>query len=331
MNPKPAPHVAPDPRIVEAAAAWLAQHDAGLDREQKLAFTTWLEADPRHAAAWQEMGVAWAAFDEPRYLNLADAMIVELAARQRRRRWRVVQAGVAAALLATAAAVVLLVRPASPPAGQSPTMLRAGHNVMEDGSHIDLNTGAEVAVSYTPARREVQLLRGEALFTVAKNANRPFVVSAAGVEVRAVGTVFAVALQNTNVDLLVTEGRVIVRRGRNSALVLASAGERLLIPTDPGSTWPPPVLAQTEEQMDQRLGWLNLSLDLRNLSLRESIKLFNARNVLQLSIADPALGTMRMDGIFLVTNVEGFLRLLESNYQVKAERVGDNRVILSHQ
>ena len=103
------------------------------------------------------------------------------------------------ALAAAAAVAVMLVRPAKTiaPAVAAPPVFaaRIEQRTLEDGSVVEsLNRGAEIAVNFTPGERRVALLKGEANFEVAKNKERPFIVSAGGVDVRAVGTAFNVRL-----------------------------------------------------------------------------------------------------------------------------------------
>ncbi len=319
---------APDPRIAEVAADWLARHDAGLTAAEEQEFAGWLAADPRHAAAWQEISAAWATFDEPRLLGQADDLVRELAARQNRRRWRVVYGGLAAGLAAAAAVVILLV---AQPRPIEEVFLKGKHQVLEDGSRVELNDGAEIAVRYSATRRDVRLLRGEALFTVAKNPERPFVVTTGRIEARAVGTAFALQLAETEVDLLVTEGRVAVRwlgEGPGSEPVLVSAGDRLLMPHDRSAAPRLRTVAQNPEQIEQRLAWRGLRLELSATTLSEIIALLNAQSHVQLVLDDPALGAMRLSGIFRADNAEGFVRLLEANYGVEAERRGPTEIIL---
>ena len=52
--------------------------------------------------------------------------------------------------------------------------LAPDRRTLPDGSVIELNAGAEIAVNFTPAQRGVRLLRGEALFAVAHNPGSPF-------------------------------------------------------------------------------------------------------------------------------------------------------------
>ena len=75
---------------------------------------------------------------------------------------------------------------------------------LPDGSIVELDAQSEIAVNFEPSVRRVELVRGEALFKVQKDPNRPFIVRAGGVEVRAVGTAFDVRLGSAAVEVFVT-------------------------------------------------------------------------------------------------------------------------------
>ena len=82
-----------------------------------------------------------------------------------------------------------------------------------DGSIVTLNTNSRVAVRYTKALRRIALSQGEALFDVAKNRRRPFIVEAHDTQVRAVGTSFTVKLLPQQiVQVLVREGVIEIKR-----------------------------------------------------------------------------------------------------------------------
>lgn len=81
---------------------------------------------------------------------------------------------------------------------------------LEDGSVVTLNTSSEVRLRYTDARRDVELISGQASFEVAKDPRRPFVVRAGGGEVRAVGTVFDVYKEQRKVTVTLIQGKVAV-------------------------------------------------------------------------------------------------------------------------
>src|SRR5690606_27625801 len=84
---------------------------------------------------------------------------------------------------------------------------------LPDGSLLDLNTGSRVAVSLHRHRRIVTLEAGEVLFTVAADADRPFLVEAGHAHVRVTGTQFNVRRDPGQVTVAVTEGSVQVSSG----------------------------------------------------------------------------------------------------------------------
>ena len=336
--PNPDPFSASSDEVESAAADWLARRDAGWSPEDQRQFELWLRKDARHGQAWAALDSTWAAFDRPRSVGTAGAMIRELAARQRRRRRRwVAGAGAAVAL---AASIALVAWPRTPKAVAGEAVLSTvNRQVLADGSIVELNLGAGIEVDYQPETRRVRLVRGEAHFAVAKNPARPFVVTAGGVKVWAVGTAFAVKLGPAAVDVLVTEGRVAVDRppvgeismasvAPASRAVLVPAGERLVVPVDapPAATLQPEVLARGE--IERRLAWRGPRLELSGTPLSRAIAVFNRENPVHLSIDDPTLGEMRMSGIFRADNAEGFVRLLEANYGVKAERRDGGEITL---
>ncbi|HBC07401.1 MAG TPA: iron dicitrate transport regulator FecR, partial [Rhodospirillaceae bacterium] len=85
---------------------------------------------------------------------------------------------------------------------------------LSDGSEVDLAADSAVKTNFTAGRRELALLRGQALFRVAKDAGRPFVVDAAGYSVTVTGTAFDVALTDRSLAVAVAHGSVRVGGAR---------------------------------------------------------------------------------------------------------------------
>lgn len=321
------PNPSSDPAAT--AADWLARRDAGLSPAEAQALAAWLAADPRHAAAWEEAESLWVVLDRVREHGLADGMASELAARQRRRRWKV-QLGWATGLAAAAAVAFALLTPRQhtpvvPAASAQVLISRPERQVLEDGSVVELNRGAQIAVHYTAERREVRLQQGEALFTVTKNPNRPFVVLTDGVAVRAVGTAFAVHRGEESVDVLVTEGRVAVDRPATKAApapVFVSAGGRLIVPTAEGAAEELEVETLAAAEMQRRLAWRRAQMDLSGTRLQDAVDALNRESATHITVADSALAELRLSGIFDANNAEGFVRSLEddSTLGVVAER-----------
>lgn len=336
MNAVPSNSAGSEADIVKAAADWRVRHEAGLPAAAQAEFDAWLAADPRHAAAWRDVNTTVAAFADLRTSGRLDGFLHDLAVRRRRRRWR--QLSVAGLGLAAAAALFLVLRPAAPAVGgEAPVIVRAEQQVLPDGSRVELNGDAEIAVHYTPQRREVQLVRGEALFLVAKNPARPFVVVSGHVEVRAVGTTFSVHRGGQAVDVLVTEGRVAVAdtaaptsAGDATAAaptpVLVDAGSQLVLSTAGASNAGPRVLSSTE--ISRQLAWRQPRLQLMGTTLAEAVALLNREKLMRIEIADSELARLRLTGFFYLDDATGFIHVLETNYGVRVEHRADGILVL---
>jgi transmembrane sensor len=99
---------------------------------------------------------------------------------------------------------------------------------LADGSTVDLNARSKLRIDFSKGERRVELLDGQALFQVAKDKNRPFIVASGAATVRAVGTQFDVYRKDSGITVTVLEGRVAVyssapapRQGRSPQLPAA--------------------------------------------------------------------------------------------------------------
>lgn len=336
------------PALLDAAAKWVAAHDGGLSAAQQAEFQRWLLRDARHALAFEKLSSAWGRLDAPRARGTAAPLQRQLRARaDRRLRRRAVAGGVMVAAFAVALAVFGPLRRVEPVAGgaeiaaatPSPEMPAAiDSGLLPDGSRVEVDDGAEIAVAFTERERRVRLVRGQAHFEVLKDpARRAFIVEAGGVEVRAVGTAFAVRLDPGEVEVLVTEGRVAVGRPQgalNSADVMASgsampivpAGSRVLVRLNVEAE-APQVSVLSEAQFSERLAWRVPRLDFSGTPLAEAVAQMNRHNRVQLILADEELGAMQMSGLFRADNVDGFVRVLEFA-GVQIERRGESEILL---
>lgn len=193
--------------IVSAARDWvltLGTDEVGPAEMRK--FGDWLAANPAHVAAFEREREFWQKLCG---LEAASARLGRPAKpAPRRRSFRPSLAG--GALIAACLTLLVfgsdlgiwLKTDFATGVGERRTILLA------DGSRVHLNTGSALAVSYDSDGRRMELLRGEALFEV--EPGRPFVVSAAGGETRALGTAFVVRMDEDRTQVTVTEGRVSV-------------------------------------------------------------------------------------------------------------------------
>jgi transmembrane sensor len=113
----------------------------------------------------------------------------------------------------------------------------------QDGSTVELNSRSKIWVKYSKQERDVELIEGQALFHVAHDTSRPFVVAVGATRVRAVGTQFDVYKKSYSTVVTVVEGRVAVYSAQQGVLVDTSGAVATLpvpaqAPTPSGSASP---------------------------------------------------------------------------------------------
>lgn len=339
--------------VEEAAADWLTLRAEGFSSAQKRDFERWSRADSRHAAALARLEAACALLEKMPLVRaeLQPVVAFPVAARTTRstpasRRFFTplrVALGLAAALALAVLGGWQFSSPA-PSAAQVFTTSAGGYErvMLADGSVVELNADSEVRVDLAPRERRVALTRGEAHFTVAHDIARPFIVSAHGVAVRAVGTAFNIRLSASAVEVLVTEGKVSVAEvarvvpnalSTAAASTFVSANERTVIALPSSANAAAPATVPAVEKiataaLREALSWQERQLVFSETPLREVVTQFNRHNRMQLVLGDDALAERPVGGTFAADNVEGFVRLLEGGDTITVERRGDTTVVL---
>jgi transmembrane sensor len=256
----------------------------------------------------------------------------ELAARRRRRTRRRRFAATAAAIALLGVFAAWQWRPAPTAGAAIAALAAAAREILPDGSIVLRRGPAEISVRYDGAARHVTLARGTAHFDVTRDPARPFIVTAGGVTVRAVGTAFSVGIESGGVEVLVTEGRVAVAEAYVAetvppALVEAGRGvivERRTTPADSAR----PLRAVPPADLEARLEWRVRVLDFSQTPLNIVVRQLNSHNRVQFSLGDPALASVRLSGRIRADRIDGVIHLLEQDCGVKAERVDDATILL---
>jgi transmembrane sensor len=330
----------------ESAALWLTRLNAGLDGDNRARLDAWLRESPRNAQALRDMAAFW---DEQHLLaglDLHDARPRRVAARGLRY--------AAAALVAAVGfgLVAYLREPSVPPqtavVQYEQTFTTAvgerSTQTLPDGSVITLNTNTELHVVYHERDRVVQLLRGEAHFAVAHNTSRPFGVRAGGHIVHAVGTAFNVRLQQAGAaEVTVTEGVVQIldatqapaaaqasddwwsRPALRSGLV---PGQLALLTEETGSAALAEVRQLNPDALEIRLAWQEGSLIFESEQLSVVLAEFSRYNAVEFVLDEARLGDVRVDMHFDADDVDGLLEALSEDFQIEAERVSAERIVL---
>lgn len=209
-------HPAPiDDDCFAEAARWCVRLRDDAGESTRRAYGVWLAADPSHPPAMAEARLL---FDQ---LEIPAERMVQREVPAPRRRVTPFAYGIAASMLLVALAGGLwLAR--SPHHDATTTVGESRTLKLEDGSEVILATDSAVDIDMKGTQRHVRLVRGEALFHVAHDPTRPFVVETSNGHARVLGTVFDVRLRDGQTRVGVIEGRVAVAGSGGGDDVLAA-------------------------------------------------------------------------------------------------------------
>ena len=206
---------------------------------------------------------------------------------------------------------------------------------LDDGSVLTMNTDSDVSVDYSGDNRIVRLKRGEVNFDVSKDPHRPFIVYAGNGLVWAVGTAFNVRVEQGNVDLTVTEGRVKVYTG-----ISPSAPLPILTTSNSGNTKSDvlsiqnneafvkagevlqysQVIAQREkiltDQVLNKLAWQHGALIFKGETLEQAVVEISRYTDKQLQIIDPSIKNKKVGGHYKTDDIEGLLRTMGQSFDI---------------
>lgn len=211
---------------------------------------------------------------------------------------------------------------------------------LPDSSVVTLNAVSTLQVRYTEHYRDLQLLSGEALFSVARNPRRPFRVVTEDSVVQAVGTRFNVRHRDENTTVTVVEGKVAVSSMPASglsmpqsssltiknvsavadALILASGEQVTLRRSAPAR----PVRADPAAAT----AWRERRLIFESRPLSEAVAEFNLYNTSPIGIRDPALNGIQISGSFYANDPQSFLMFLEEAHLARTKTEGGETVLL---
>jgi transmembrane sensor len=174
----------------------------------------------------------------------------------------------------------------------------------------------------------LRLVRGEALFEVAHDKQRPFLVDAASARMRAVGTAFNVRIRENVVELTVTEGVVaVVQTGdsvrRPTAAPHITAGDGAIIRSDAVAP-----TALDDQVLRQRTAWQDGVIELEGETLPQAVEEFNRYRVQPIIVGDARLANIRVGGRFEVDEADKFLTALASSFPVDAIKSADGTILL---
>jgi transmembrane sensor len=198
---------------------------------------------------------------------------------------------------------------------------------LADGSTVQLNSASRIRVSFSRDERDIDLLEGQALFHVAKDAQRPFVVRSGAASIRAVGTQFDVYRKRGGTIVTVVEGRVAVFEGderdataarptpdgnsRRAPSTILSAGEQIRLDA---RAVPRPIQADVPAVT----AWTQGKLKFKSIPLSAVVDEFNRYNTRRL-ILDPAAADIPITAVFSSTDTQMLVEFLKHQPEFSIE------------
>jgi transmembrane sensor len=328
-----------DDAIEAAACDWFAKRRSGeMTPRDERDLDAWLALDPAHRAALEEVERAFHALE-------AFRSTPEILARRERARSRyrgIPRVWIGRAAAAFAALTVLAGGVGWQYAG--PSLVGRGFTDQEyrtaigertnltlpDGSVVTLNTGTVLRTKADHGRRLIYLDKGQAFFRVAHDPLHPFIVTAAGRTVTAVGTAFDVRVDH-GFEVTLVEGKVRVAAPTSAAKPGAPApiqttelvaGNRFVQPDN--SHW---VVARANTAAET--SWVTGRLTFENERLGEVAAEFERYSPRHIVFDDPALADQRVSGTFEAGDVDSLIRTLRMAKIARAEEEGGDAVHLT--
>lgn len=332
--------------VAEVAAWWAMRLGEDPSAQDRAAFEAWVGENPAHADAYARAtrGLSGVGdkLDDPRLAALGARVLADTAPRRRRAPlWAAGLAACLALVVAASALVATGVFTRTPDAYETAIGERSTVR-LADGSTVTLNTASRIEIDYSPGTRGVTLARGQALFEVAKDADRPFVVTAGDRTVTALGTAFDVRLDAARVQVTLIEGKVSVDEksapAAKPAPTVLAPGEQLVAAIrkpDLSSTLSSEALAKEEPEIittdvERVTSWREGRLVFRNEPLADAVTEVNRYSTTKLLLADdPHLQEVRVSGVFDTGSTASFTLALETLHGVHVETLSSRAVALT--
>ena len=306
--------------IDDVAARWAAWIDrAPLTPEESAELEAWLVKDSRRRGAFARARAVMLYADRARALgeayDPAKFVPVRTISRPITRRWALAGGALAASGVAGVVGLEAMMGARRYQTARGEVRLVP----LADGSVVTLNTATEVAVKFSDDRRNVKLIDGEALFNVAKNPQRPFIVDAGDVQVKVVGTSFTVRkLPGQATQVLVREGVVEVLRQDHAEIDAAPV--RLIANQRAVAAAGAPIkpLELEPAAVERQLVWNEGMISFEGASLNDAAKEFARYSDPRIVIDDPGIADETITGLFSADNPAGFAKAVALSLNIEA-------------
>lgn len=192
---------------------------------------------------------------------------------------------------------------------------------LADGSRIDLNTDSHVSVRLEKDARRVTVHDGQALFDVAHDSARPFLITAGDETVRVVGTRFDVRRRDGQLSVTVLRGLVEVSTDGEDTPIRLRPGQ--MLEHLEGASG---VSVHTVSAEDQ-VGWRSGRLIYRDQPLGRIVSDMNHYFDRPIRLEGENTASLRFSGVLIVDGQDAMVRRLTSLMPISATPTDDAIVL----
>lgn len=189
--------------------------------------------------------------------------------------------------------------------------------LLDDGTVVYAGPRTQLQFHFDEHTRSVTLVRGEALFEVAREPGRPFIVATDAGTVRALGTVFATEDVGDQVIVTVASGRVgaTTTAGVQPMVALGANQQSVLAPT--GVSLPVTVNAERE------IKWIRNWYEYDGERVGDIVAELNRRHEAKVIVDDPEVLRLRINSLsFKPSQPEEFVARVNRRYAGYPKKAG---------
>lgn len=301
---------------------WVRVNGGNMDAIEQSRFQTWLNANPLHQSAFEDINSLWRELDGIKDL-IADVMPATKPKPRRivHRQWAIsaLAACLLVAVLYPSASIKLR-------ADESTDIAETRTVQLADGSSVEMNSETALSINMTDKTRELNLLQGEAQFKVSPDPNRPFKVRVDNGIVTALGTAFNIRHSRQGVEVTVTEHKVAVKLDGNPAnqatQAIVEQGQQVAYDQDNGLS--------AVKTVDTRIAtaWQRGKLVVQDKPLGEVLAELNHYHRGYFVVGDPTIAQHRINGVFNTDNPIAALNAIEKFQHLHSNRLSHYLVLL---
>lgn len=329
-----------DETLAKASSWLMLAQDRPLSAAEKIEFEQWLAQSPIHKATYDSLSETWDMMalvelgtteenSKGNWLFLAFATIF---AKAKELQPRAFYAPMVVALT-FAGTVFWLQTPADSPNQPGANLYARSLSTevgqqasfeLRDGSAVTLNTETKISTKITESVRQIELLKGEALFDVSDDVAKPFVITSGGYRVTVLGTNFSVRKKRKGIEVFVSSGSVLVEdvEGAGGAPVILSQGDKVTSSNAGGF--------ESVKKADpaQALAWTKGLMVFDDTPLGAAFAEINRYSRRQILVrCDNAL-EKNISGVFRIDSTEEAIEAIEASAALEVESANENSVVL---